>query len=73
VTDTVHIADGEQPQASAALRGSLSTLRLTELQALASQLGITGTARMRKSDLVEAIRANQEGLPSARTAAAEST
>ncbi len=73
MTDTVHIADGEQPQASAALRGSLSTLRLTELQALASQLGITGTARMRKSDLVEAIRANQEGLPSARTAAAEST
>ncbi|MFD6092593.1 transcription termination factor Rho [Oerskovia sp. NPDC060338] len=36
--------------------GALSTLRLPELQALASQLGVKGTSKMRKSDLVDVIR-----------------
>ena len=35
--------------------GSLSALRLAELQAMAAQLGVTGTSKMRKGDLVQAI------------------
>ncbi len=41
--------------------GSLSALRLPQLQAIAADMGITGTGRMRKSDLLEAIRARQGG------------
>ncbi len=40
---------------------SLSSLKLAQLQSLASQLGITGARRMRKSDLVEAIVNHQRG------------
>ncbi|WP_235912452.1 transcription termination factor Rho [Ruania zhangjianzhongii] len=40
---------------------ALSALRLAELQALAGELGIKGTAKMRKSDLVTAIRAARDG------------
>lgn len=40
---------------------SLSSLKLAQLQSLASQLGITGARRMRKSDLVEAITNHQRG------------
>lgn len=40
---------------------SLSTLKLTQLQSLAVQLGITGARRMRKSNLVEAISNHQRG------------
>lgn len=36
--------------------GSLSDLRMPELQALAGRLGITGISKMRKPQLVEAIR-----------------
>nr|WP_238148274.1 transcription termination factor Rho [Rothia halotolerans] len=39
----------------------MSALKLAQLQALASQLGITGARRMRKSALVEAIAAHQRG------------
>ncbi|GAA3752137.1 transcription termination factor Rho [Spinactinospora alkalitolerans] len=39
----------------------LSALKLTELQRLASGLGITGTGRMRKSDIIAAIEAKQGG------------
>ncbi|MFL6072917.1 MAG: transcription termination factor Rho [Mycobacteriales bacterium] len=43
-------------------RGSgLSGMVLAELQALAGRLGITGTTRMRKSDLIAAIQAKQAG------------
>src|SRR3954466_11603672 len=43
-------------------RGSgLSGMLLPELQRLAADLGITGTARMRKGDLVAAISARQVG------------
>ncbi|MEO6142768.1 MAG: transcription termination factor Rho, partial [Dermatophilaceae bacterium] len=54
--------------------GGLSTMKLAELQGLAGGLGLTGTAKMRKSDLVIAIRARQSGgsasaaSPSAKTA-----
>ena len=57
VTDTTEIAAGS------GARTNLSALRLPELQAVASQLGISGTARMRKSDLLAAIQATQSGGP----------
>src|SRR5215472_6932265 len=41
--------------------GDLSQLRVSDLQGLAQQLGISGTARMRKGDLVAAIRERQGG------------
>lgn len=40
---------------------TLSSLKLAQLQSLASQLGITGARRMRKSALVDAITAHQRG------------
>ncbi|MUL40062.1 transcription termination factor Rho [Streptomonospora sp. PA3] len=43
----------------------LSALKLTELQRLASSLGITGTGRMRKNDIIAAIEAKQGGPVSA--------
>ncbi len=48
---------GERPRRS----GSLSALKLAELQGLASSMGISGTAKMRKGDLVAAITARQNG------------
>ncbi|HIY43320.1 MAG TPA: transcription termination factor Rho [Candidatus Nocardiopsis merdipullorum] len=46
----------------AATRGTgLAALKLPELQKLASSLGITGTGRMRKSDVIAAIEAKQGG------------
>ncbi|WP_201308987.1 Rho termination factor N-terminal domain-containing protein, partial [Puerhibacterium puerhi] len=51
--------------------GSLSSMRLAELQAMASQMGVKGTSKMRKGDLVEAIRtARSGGQPDKSTAAA---
>src|SRR5262249_58604834 len=41
--------------------GGLSGMVLSELQELAGELGIPGTARMRKSDLIAAIPAQQAG------------
>ncbi|HRC16653.1 MAG TPA: transcription termination factor Rho [Phycicoccus elongatus] len=41
--------------------GSLTTMKVAELQGLASSMGIGGTAKMRKGDLVEAIKARQGG------------
>jgi transcription termination factor Rho len=63
VTDTGQIAAVEPNGSGSATRGSLAALRLTELQAVATQLGISGTARMRKSDLLAAILARQDGAP----------
>ncbi|WP_034716476.1 Rho termination factor N-terminal domain-containing protein, partial [Intrasporangium chromatireducens] len=48
----------------------LSAMKLDELKAVASSMGIKGTAKMRKSDLVEAIRNRQSGGGAAETAAA---
>ncbi|RNL84567.1 transcription termination factor Rho [Halostreptopolyspora alba] len=45
----------------------LSALKLTELQRLASSLGITGTGRMRKNDIIAAIEAKQGGPVSAQS------
>jgi len=55
VTDTTESRNGT------AGSGSLSAMRLAELQALASQLGIKGTSKMRKSDLQDAIRTSRGG------------
>ncbi|PPK98673.1 transcription termination factor Rho [Kineococcus xinjiangensis] len=67
-TDTAatDAADGAAPAAETAPRsGNLSALRLPQLQELAAQLGIAGTGRMRKLDLLNAIREHQAGVPSA--------
>jgi len=40
---------------------NLSSMKLAELQAVASQLGVKGTSRMRKSDLADAIRTRRGG------------
>ncbi len=61
MTDTSQIAPAGSDAGSGQRTGSLTALRLPELQAIAAQLGISGTARMRKSDLVEAIKARQAG------------
>ncbi|MDO4899424.1 transcription termination factor Rho [Actinomyces sp.] len=43
-------------------RPSLSTMRLAELQRLASTMGLKGTSRMRKSELIAAIREHQANV-----------
>ncbi|MDJ0334670.1 transcription termination factor Rho [Salinibacterium sp. G-O1] len=48
----------------------LSALKLPELQALASSLGISGASKLRKGDLVAAINDNQNAGSSADSAAA---
>lgn len=52
--------------------GSLSTLRLAELQQLATSMGIPVSAKMRKADLVSAIREERgaSSRPTARSSAA---
>jgi transcription termination factor Rho len=61
-TDTLPAAgpDSGSTQASKTRKGSgLSGMVLAELQTVASGLGITGTTRMRKGELIEAIKAKQ--------------
>ena len=50
-----------EPAAKASGSGSLATMVLPELRALASQVGVKGTSGMRKGDLIEAIRDVQSG------------
>ena len=47
----------EKPRRS----GNLTAMKVAELQGLAASMGITGTAKMRKGDLVSAIKARQSG------------
>ena len=54
----------ENPSKNPAKSGSLSTLVLPELRALASQAGVKGTSGMRKNELIEAIREVQGGAAS---------
>ena len=54
--DSATTAD-EKPRRS----GALTAMRLAELQGLASSMGISGTAKMRKGDLIDVIRAQQSG------------
>ena len=65
-TDTAAPADADAAAGAgetAPRSGSLSALRLPQLQELATQLGIGGTGRMRKVDLLNAIRDHQSGIP----------
>lgn len=55
--------------AAPAKSSGLAGLKLAQLQALASQLGISGGSRMRKGDLVSAISAHRAGTPTAKAAA----
>ncbi|WP_366917731.1 transcription termination factor Rho [uncultured Pseudokineococcus sp.] len=59
-----------QGDAAPSRRAPLSQLRLGQLQELASSLGVQGTATMRKSDLLAAIRAEQGPSTRGRRAAA---
>ena len=63
--DTAGTQD-EKPRRS----GALGTMKVAELQGLAASMGITGTAKMRKGDLVTAIKDRQSGAgaPARRTA-----
>src|SRR6478609_8876506 len=60
VTDTIEPAVSSASGGSAR-GGAVSAMRMPELQALAAELGVTGTSRMRKSDLVDAIQAKRSG------------
>jgi len=60
VTDTIESTANANTGGSA--RGAaISTLRLPELQVLAAQLGVAGTSKMRKSDLMDAIKTKRGG------------
>ena len=52
-------------------RSGLATMNVVELKRLASGLGITGTTKMRKDDLVAAITARQVGSAPRSEAAAQ--
>ena len=56
MTDTITGEPGATAEQPPRRSGALSAMRLAQLQQLASSMGISGTAKMRKSDLVAAIR-----------------
>jgi transcription termination factor Rho len=60
-----HSAASAAPRSSSRGGDDLSKLRVSDLQGLAQQLGISVTARMRKGDLVAAIQERQGGGRSA--------
>jgi transcription termination factor Rho len=70
------VADGAGTTATATKRRrggtGLSAMLLPELQSLAASLGISGTARMRKGELITAITERQSGGQGGSSAAAES-
>ncbi|MCB4207222.1 transcription termination factor Rho [Arthrobacter sp. UM1] len=70
-TDLEAGTESNAPARSSAGAG-LASLKLAQLQNLAAQLGITGSKRMRKSDLVSAIQDHQRGSSIVAKDAAES-
>ncbi len=58
---TPEVAHEATPAPSRRRGTGLSAMLLSELQSLATSLGITGVGRMRKSDLIAAIRERQAG------------
>ena len=73
MTETTSLNEGVDTKTSDTKSAGLASLKMTQLQQLASQLGITGGSRMRKADLVSAIATHQRGgsIP-AKDAAAKS-
>ncbi|MFC0487578.1 Rho termination factor N-terminal domain-containing protein, partial [Sinomonas atrocyanea] len=67
MTQTTELNPAVEASSASESKG-IAGLKLAQLQALASQLGITGGSRMRKGDLVAAITAHQKGEPLARPA-----
>ena len=71
MTETTELSSAVELSSSAAgsstaaptKSSGLAGLKLAQLQALASQLGISGGSRMRKGDLVTAISAHRAGTP----------
>ncbi|WP_422933592.1 transcription termination factor Rho [Sinomonas sp. P47F7] len=68
MTQTTELNPAVDTPAAGESKG-IAGLKLAQLQALASQLGITGGSRMRKGDLVAAISAHQKGEPVVRRSA----
>ncbi|GHG45094.1 hypothetical protein GCM10012320_10680 [Sinomonas cellulolyticus] len=62
MTQTTELNPAVEASSASESKG-IAGLKLAQLQALASQLGITGGSRMRKGDLVAAITAHQKGEP----------
>ncbi|GIF48645.1 transcription termination factor Rho [Asanoa ferruginea] len=61
-SDVTNVADDATTTGTRRRRGSgLSAMLLPELQSLAASLGISGTARMRKGELITAISERQNG------------
>ena len=60
-----HPAAAPRPRSSGRSGGDLSKLLVSDLQRLAQELGISGTGRMRKGDLVAAITERTGGGRSA--------
>ncbi|WP_396278247.1 transcription termination factor Rho [Glutamicibacter creatinolyticus] len=60
MTETTSLTEGVDNQTSTKSAG-LASLKMVQLQQLASQLGITGGSRMRKAELVAAISSHQRG------------
>ncbi|MFC4632019.1 transcription termination factor Rho [Promicromonospora alba] len=71
MTDTTENAQSAAGRAAGT--GALSSMRLAELQALAGDLGVKGTSRMRKSDLVDTIREKTGGATKRPVRAASAT
>ncbi|MGJ3188692.1 transcription termination factor Rho [Paenarthrobacter sp. FR1] len=77
MTETTELASAVDTTSSAAESSTAATtkssglagLKLAQLQALASQLGISGGSRMRKGDLVTAISAHRAGTSTAKAPA----
>jgi transcription termination factor Rho len=66
VTDTTTLDTASSQDEKPRRSGALSTMKVAELQGLAASMGITGTAKMRKGDLVTAIKDRQSGGPAPR-------
>lgn len=64
-----HTTSAADSTAAPAKSSGLAGLKLAQLQALASQLGISGGSRMRKGDLVSAISAHRAGTLTAKAPA----
>ncbi|GAB3558527.1 transcription termination factor Rho [Arthrobacter alkaliphilus] len=76
MTETTELAPAVETTSSAAestaataKSSGLAGLKLAQLQALASQLGISGGSRMRKGDLVSAISAHRAGATTSKAPA----